>query len=304
MLWRIAVPLSLAGAVCGTGAACSSHPTSEAAESPGLQHARAFVEERQPNRRELVDENEIYDPWEPLNRKTFAFNRWADQWFAKPLAKAYRAVLPDGVERVISRMLANFEEPANIGNHLLQVNPIAASSSLLRLAINSTVGLLGMIDVASAVGLPSRKTDLGLTLAAWGVGSGPYLVAPLLGPSNLRDFPAPSLATSYSTREFWSLDEPDQYAETALSLLDQRVRILPQEEQLLSTLEGISDQYVFLRGLSVQLRKAAINGSSGGDDFDDDDFSSDDFGDDDFGGDDDLGGGDDLGGDELDDFGG
>ena len=238
--------------------------------TPSLEDARVFLVSRQAKRAELAVDDEVYDPLEPLNRQLFAFNEWADRWFAKPVAKAYRAVLFDEVERAISRMLENIKEPANVGNHLLQLDLASSAVNLLRFAVNSTIGLVGAIDVAKWLGMPARPTDFGASLAVWGAGPGPYLMVPMLGPRNLRDFPAPEIADGYPLRTYTSLRDASRYGLVVLSALDARVSLLNAEEQLLPALEGITDKYVFFRDLATQLRRAELEGASGGGGGDDD----------------------------------
>ena len=282
---RAAAAVVSLGAASMAATACAFNgETRAAAPRPSIEDARAFLASRQAKRAEPAFADAVYDPWEPLNRRLFAVNEWADRWIAKPLAKAYRAALPDPVERAISRMLANIEEPANAANHLLQLKPASAAINLLRVAINSTLGLAGALDVAEAWGMPARRTDFGASLAAWGVGPGPYLMVPILGPRNLRDFPAPELADGYPLRALASLGRTERYGLAALSGLGTRASLLDTEEQLLTALEGISDKYVFFRDLGTQLRAAELRGASAGAEQPvDDDFGGDDFGDEDFG---------------------
>lgn len=131
------------------------------------------------------------DPWEGFNRKMFAFNDTVDTYTLKPIAKGYRAVTPDPVERGVSRMFSNVGEVVNVFNDLLQGKFRQAGNDTGRFVINTTIGLVGFFDVADHFGLPkSDGEDFGQTLGVWGVDSGPYLVLPLIGPSTVRDGPA------------------------------------------------------------------------------------------------------------------
>lgn len=121
----------------------------------------------------------------------FAFNDTVDTYTLKPIAKGYRAVTPDPVERGISRMFSNVGEVVNVFNDLLQGKFRQAGNDTGRFVINTTIGLVGFFDVADNLGLPKNDgEDFGQTLGVWGVDSGPYLVLPLFGPSTLRDGPA------------------------------------------------------------------------------------------------------------------
>jgi phospholipid-binding lipoprotein MlaA len=131
------------------------------------------------------------DPWEGFNRKMFAFNDTVDTYTLKPIAKGYRAVTPDPVERGVSRMFSNVGEVVNVFNDLLQGKFRQAGNDTGRFVINTTIGLVGFFDVADHFGLPKNDgEDFGQTLGVWGVDSGPYLVLPLIGPSTVRDGPA------------------------------------------------------------------------------------------------------------------
>jgi phospholipid-binding lipoprotein MlaA len=126
------------------------------------------------------------DPWEPFNRAVFSFNEVADQMVVEPAAKGYRAVLPGAVRDKISNVLYNLREPAYTLNSALQGEGDAFGTSLGRLLINSTLGVAGLFDVASALGYDKVQTSFGGTLEKWGVGQGPYVVLPILGPDTVR----------------------------------------------------------------------------------------------------------------------
>ncbi|PHS74172.1 MlaA family lipoprotein [Porticoccus sp.] len=131
------------------------------------------------------------DPWEGFNRKMFTFNDTVDTYTLKPIAKGYRAVTPDPVERGVSRMFSNVGEVVNVFNDLLQGKFRQAGNDTGRFVINTTIGLVGFFDVADHFGLQKNDgEDFGQTLGVWGVDSGPYLVLPLIGPSTVRDGPA------------------------------------------------------------------------------------------------------------------
>lgn len=129
------------------------------------------------------------DPWEGYNRYVFAFNESVDVVVVKPAAKGYRLLLPEFVRRGVSNAFSNLGELPSALNNLLQGDLAGVNNDLMRFLINSTLGILGLFDPATAMGLLKQDEDFGQTLGAWGVEPGPYLVLPLLGPSNLRDFP-------------------------------------------------------------------------------------------------------------------
>ena len=127
------------------------------------------------------------DPAEGVNRAIFKANLAADHAVMRPVAQAYTEHVPDVVQTGIHNIVQNLKEPAVALNDLLQGNVKHAWESAQRLAVNTTVGAAGMVDVAAKWGLPPHKADFGQTLAVWGVGEGPFVELPLLGPSNPRD---------------------------------------------------------------------------------------------------------------------
>ncbi|MFZ4540723.1 MAG: MlaA family lipoprotein [Rickettsiales bacterium] len=127
------------------------------------------------------------DPLETYNRGMFAVNEAVDTVLIRPVAKGYRYVTPDAVRWRIGNVSDNLYEPISMVNSFLQGDFNQGMTNFWRFLINSTVGLGGMHDVAATAGLMPRKEDFGQTLAVWGVGSGPYIVLPIFGPSNLRD---------------------------------------------------------------------------------------------------------------------
>ena len=127
------------------------------------------------------------DPLERVNRAVFAFNDGADKYMLTPVAKGYRAVLPGFLRTGISNFFSNLEDVWVSVNDLLQGKFQEGMEDITRVIFNSTFGIAGLFDFASDVGLPKRTEDFGQTLGWWGVGSGPYVVIPLLGPSTVRD---------------------------------------------------------------------------------------------------------------------
>lgn len=128
-----------------------------------------------------------YDPWEKVNRPVFWFNDKLDVFLLEPVAKGWDFVFPDRGELAIADAFDNARFPVDFVNGLLQGKPRAAGITLARFMLNSTLGMAGLFDVAAAAGLPGRQEDFGQTLGVWGLGNGPYLVLPVLGPSTLRD---------------------------------------------------------------------------------------------------------------------
>ncbi len=140
------------------------------------------------NNSNIIDRTpEAEDPWENLNRGTFVFNQKFDKYLLAPLAKGYRAVFPAEIRTGVRNFLSNLSEPWSSINSALQGNFKNTGNTLARFVINSTLGILGIFDVATEVGFEKQKEDFGQTLAVHGVGPGPYLILPFLGPSTVRD---------------------------------------------------------------------------------------------------------------------
>ncbi|MCQ4348742.1 VacJ family lipoprotein [Pseudomonas stutzeri] len=127
------------------------------------------------------------DPWEEWNRRVYHFNQRFDEWLYLPTVDLYRTVTPRVVRSGVSHFFANLGEISSLANHLLQLQGHNALHTTARLLFNTTLGIGGLWDPARRMGLARRSEDFGQTLGSWGVAEGPYLVLPLLGPSNLRD---------------------------------------------------------------------------------------------------------------------
>ncbi len=201
------------------------------------------------------------DPLESYNRAMFTFNDKADQWVLKPLAKGYQGVTPDFIERGISRMFANVGEVLNIVNDVLQGKVGQAGNDTGRLLINSTIGLAGFFDVARQVGLEkSDGEDFGQTFGAWGVGEGPYVVLPLLGPSTLRDAPGRFLDSVINP--LGQIDHvPTRNQIYGVQVLSLRANLLEAEKLI----KG--DKYTFVKDVYLQRREFLVNDGDVEDDF-------------------------------------
>ncbi|WP_432474313.1 MlaA family lipoprotein [Amphritea sp. HPY] len=205
------------------------------------------------------------DPWEGFNRVMFEFNDTLDSYALKPVAKGYKAVTPDIVETGIGNFFGNLSDVGSFLNNLLQLKGEAAVQDMSRVVFNSTIGLAGFIDVATPMGLPEHNEDFGQTLGYWGMQTGPYLVLPLLGPSNVRD--GLGLIPDSMVDPVGEVD----HIRTRNSLYG--VRIIDNRAQLLaaeSLLNG--DRYTALRDAYLQRREFMVNDGEVSADFDDDQF--------------------------------
>lgn len=134
-----------------------------------------------------VRAQEAYDPFEPVNRAIFTFNLTLDRFILAPVARGYRFVTPQPVRQSVANFLANLRAPVVFANDLLQGERDRAGVTLGRFMINSSLGVFGLFDAANGLGYPPHSEDMGQTFGVWGAPAGPYLMLPLLGPSNLRD---------------------------------------------------------------------------------------------------------------------
>jgi len=137
---------------------------------------------------DIADETPDYDPWKPFNERTFWFNYYVlDKHVLKPIARAWDRILPDRVQHGIANFFDNLSMPRRLVNDLLQTRLRAAGEECARFAVNTTVGVVGFMDIAGRAGLHGSDADGGQTFGVWGFGPGPYLVVPLLPPLTLRD---------------------------------------------------------------------------------------------------------------------
>lgn len=208
------------------------------------------------------------DPFEEYNRKVWAFNEFLDDNFAKPTAEIYTSFTPDFIEVGITNFFRNLNELDNTANQLLQGKPLLAINDFSRFLINSTIGLGGFIDVGSRFGLERHDEDFGQTLGVWGVGSGPFLMIPLYGPSTPRGLAGRSVSSVLSGT--FAIEETDvRIGITALDALETRARYLEVETLI------IGDRYSFIRDSYMQYQEfESSDGENQTDDFieDMDDF--------------------------------
>jgi phospholipid-binding lipoprotein MlaA len=214
---------------------------------------------------ELAEYREINDPFEPTNRAVFEINLYLDRLILRPVAWTYREIVPDPTREVVTNFLNNLRSPYTFANDLLQGEVDRAGVTVARFLINSTIGIAGMADVAGNIfGLDYHAEDIGQTFAVWGAGSGPYLMLPILGPSNPRD--AAGLGIEYFVEPVnWFLRENGAsewvLVRTGANAVDQR-------HQLLDTLDALErtslDYYAQIRSISRQRRLDEIQNRASG----------------------------------------
>ena len=165
-------------------AACSTGPT---LETEGYSEP-VFTAERILSRdAETRAASDVYDRWQGMNRRIYNFNYHFDRYLFLPATRGYQNITPDVAEKGVSNFFDNLKDVNSFLNSVLQLSPKKSAQSLGRVAVNSTIGLLGLIDVATMFGIDRPEEDFGQTLGRWGAGAGPYLVLPVKGPSSLRD---------------------------------------------------------------------------------------------------------------------
>jgi phospholipid-binding lipoprotein MlaA len=200
-----------------------------------------------------ADFRELNDPIEPTNRFFSRVNDTIDTYALRPAAVAYRDVVPGAVRRPIHNVLANLGTPATFANDVLSAKPRRAGDSLMRFLINTTAGAGGLFDVATGWGYPDHDSDFGQTLALWGVGEGPFLFLPIIGPSNPRDavgFGANTVLDPLTWASFGG--------STAVNVTRYSANALDTRERFIEPVDSIKrsalDPYATFRSLSRQNR--------------------------------------------------
>ncbi|WP_251359661.1 VacJ family lipoprotein [Kangiella sp. TOML190] len=196
------------------------------------------------------------DPYESFNRSMWEFNKGLDKAILRPVAKGYKAITPDPVEKGVTNFFNNIDEVPTIINDVLQFKFGKALKDTGRFLINSTLGVAGLFDPATDMGLEREEEDFGQTLAVWGFDSGAYLMLPFFGPSSVRD----GIGSGVQATSFYSLydelnDKQTEYIlKYGIDIVQTRAAILSIDEQL----ESAPDDYTFLRDVYLQNRKFKI----------------------------------------------
>lgn len=247
---RILVLAAISAIVLLTGCA-ASHPQA-GAEPP----KRTLSDVMDPNDAALV--TEVNDPWQGYNRRMYDLNARFDRYIFNPVAEGYKRTLPKFMRSGIHNFMQNIREFLNVYNALLQFRFRTAGRSTGRFLVNSTVGIAGLLDPATQMGLYYQKEDFGQTLGVWGVGPGPYFVLPLLGPSTVRD--ALGWGVDYAVWYYvdlfgyrsWSSDQPLIWP-TLLYAVDTRANINFRYYEM-----GSIYEYLYVRQLYLEFRKFEI----------------------------------------------
>ena len=211
----------------------------------------------------FISSEEVSDPFEDINRLTFEINETLDKVIAKPTANFY-SKFPTPIKKGVTNLFDNLEEINTSVNQVLQGKPLTALNDISRFVINSTIGIAGIFDVATAMGLKRHEEDFGQTLAVWGVPAGPYVMLPVLGPHTVRDLLGRPVS-SFLSVTFHMTESDVNFGLNMIDALETRERLL-EVESLLS-----GDKYYFVRDSYIQYLDYEIkDGINVQDDFADD----------------------------------
>ncbi|RZO17248.1 MAG: VacJ family lipoprotein, partial [SAR86 cluster bacterium] len=194
-----------------------------------------------------ISADEINDPFEDINRVTHNINDTLDNAIAKPVAEVYGEITPEFIQNRVTRFFKNLAEVDTFINQLLQGKPKLALNDFGRFTINSTIGLYGLFDPATKLGLQAHDEDFGQTLGVWGVPDGPYIVLPVIGPSNARDLLSRPIS-SFLSGTFAMTDTDVKITLTLLDAIETRERYLDFEAMM------TGDVYTFMKDAYVQSR--------------------------------------------------
>lgn len=206
----------------------------------------------------IADARETNDPLEPTNRVFYAINDGIDTVLLRPVAVAYRYVVPQIVRTHVHQVLSNIDSPILLANDMMQGKPRRAGDTLMRFIVNSTLGVAGVFDVATGFGYPAHDTDFGITLALWGLPSGPFLFLPILGPSNPRDAAGFGVDIAIDPLTYvgkGTVVTALDYSRFGLAAVDARAAVLDDLDKIK---QQALDPYATFRSLSRQHRDSVI----------------------------------------------
>lgn len=198
------------------------------------------------------------DPYEPYNRAMSKFNDKADQYVMAPVARGYRKITPQPVRTGVRNFYNNLRDVVSFGSNVLRLDAKRASEDLVRVGINSTFGLGGLIDVAGAGGVPDNKNTFGDTLASWGWKNSNYLVVPLAGPSTVRDTVGTAASLAVPVQNIVFETSALRWGSSGLNAVDKRESLL----DLTNSLDGAAlDKYSYTRDLYMRVRSSQTGGT-------------------------------------------
>ncbi len=194
------------------------------------------------------------DPFEDVNRVVYDFNETVDDNFLEPVSRAYKENTPDFLQNRVSDFFGNLRDVSTLANQILQFKVEESVTTLGRIVVNTTIGLAGLFDVAQDMDLTTDNEDFGQTLAVWGVGDGPYIMLPLLGPSTVRDGAGLYVDLTSETNLVNDLEDVGFVSASAMSIIDKRVELLPATDLL----DQSDDPYIAMRSSYLQKRQFDI----------------------------------------------
>ncbi|MEM6577971.1 MAG: VacJ family lipoprotein [Pseudomonadota bacterium] len=205
---------------------------------------------------------EAYDPFEERNREVHAFNKSLDRGVVRPVGVTYSGFLPDDLETPLGRLAQNLSIPSDIVNNVLQLNMVGATQNFYRFTVNSTIGILGLFDPATDIGMPPRDdTNFGATLHTWGVREGAYLELPFVGPSNQRDTAGFFIDLAINPLNY-ILNEPWNY----ISAISVGADAIARRGRFADTVDSIlyesADSYEQTKTLYIQSRRFELDGGA------------------------------------------
>lgn len=202
---------------------------------------------------QTIEQGDVLDPFEPVNRSIYRFNEFADKYVSRPIARGYQWITPSIVRTGVTNFFDNLSYPVDIVNAVLQGKFKQAGLDTTRLFVNTTVGVLGIMDPATDVGLIKNNEDFGQTMAVWGIPEGPYIMVPFFGPRTIRSG-AGDLAGLYVNPQFWLFSSSVQTKVNILWLIHERQSLLGIDEEI----QRAFDRYAFVRDAYIQNREYLI----------------------------------------------
>jgi phospholipid-binding lipoprotein MlaA len=199
----------------------------------------------------LAFSEEDVDPFEDINRIVYGFNETADDNLLEPVSRAYKDHISEVVQDRVSDFFGNLRDVSTLANQILQFKPVESVETLGRILVNTIIGLGGLFDVASDMGLTTDDEDFGQTMGVWGVEEGPYVVLPLLGPSTVRDGAGLFVDTTSDANMIDKTEGIGFISSSVINIIDKRVELLPVTDML----DLSDDPYTMMRSSYLQKRK-------------------------------------------------
>ena len=195
-----------------------------------------------------------FDPIEDVNRATYSFNELFDDTIFEPLSRTYKRYIPEFAQTGVRNFFGNLRDVQTLANQIIQLKPIDSANTLGRIIVNTSIGVGGLFDVSSSLGLTTNDEDFGQTMAVWGVPAGPYVVLPFLGPSTLRDSIGIFVDISSDANMINKMDGNEFITANTLSTIDKRVELLPTTDLF----DQSDDPYIAMRSSYLQNRRFEI----------------------------------------------